>query len=138
MADTIRTAHYFKIQTPDRPGEFARTLGVLREAGLNLLAFTGFPRGRRDQQDFVVSDPGPLKAAAKQAKWKVKGPKVCFVVQGEDRPGALEAVLSPLAAARINVTAVDAVCAGEGRYGALFWVKPRDVKRAAKVLGAGA
>lgn len=135
MADTIRTAHYFKIQTPDRPGEFARTLSVLREAGLNLLAFAGFPKGRRDQLDFVLSDPAPFKAAAKRAKWRVKGPKICFVVQGEDRPGAIAAVLAPLAAAKINVTAIDAVSAGGGRYGALFWVKPRDVKRAAKVLG---
>ncbi len=138
MADTIRAAHYFKIETLDRPGEFARTLGVLREAGLNLLAFTGFPRGRRDQLDFVVSDPGPFKAAAKRAKWRIKGPKICFVVQGEDRPGAIAALLIPLAAARINITAIDAVCAGEGRYGALFWVKPRDVKKAAKVLGVRA
>ena len=33
------------------------------------------------------------------------------------------------------VTAADAVCAGAGRYGAILWVKPRDVKKAAAVLG---
>ena len=32
-----------------------------------------------------------------------------------------------LAAAKINVTAVDAVCAGAGQYGAILWVAPRDV-----------
>jgi hypothetical protein len=34
------------------------------------------------------------------------------------------------------VTAIDAVCAGGGRYGAILWVAPRDVSKAAKLLGA--
>jgi hypothetical protein len=135
MADTIRTAQYFKIETPDKPGEFARALIFLHEAGVNLLAFAGFPRGRRDQLDFIPSDPTAFKAAAKAAKWKLKGPKTCFLVEGEDRQGALTDLLKRLADAKINVTAIDAVCGGAGRYGALFWLKPRDVKKAAKALG---
>jgi len=135
MTDTIRLAQYYKIETPDKPGEFSRALTFLRETGVNLLAFAGFPRGRRDQLDFIPSDPGSFTAAAKVAKWKVKGPKPCFLIEGEDRPGALTDLLKRLADAKINVTAIDAVCAGAGRYGALFWVKPRDVKKAAKALG---
>jgi len=42
-----------------------------------------------------------------------------------------------LAEAKINITAMEAVCAGQGRYGAIFWVKPRDVKKAVKALGLG-
>ena len=42
--------------------------------------------------------------------------------------------LGKLAAKKINVTAVDAVSAGAGRYGAILWVKARDVNRAAKTL----
>jgi hypothetical protein len=45
-------------------------------------------------------------------------------------------IMGRLAAAKINVTAIDAVCAGAGRYGAILWVKPPDVARAAKALGA--
>lgn len=137
MADMIRTAHYFKVQVPDKPGEGARMLGVLGDTGINLLAFSGFPRNRRAQLDFVVSDPTVFKQVAKQAKWKVQGPKACFVVDGDDRPGATADVLAKLAGAKINVTAIDAVCSGQGRFGALFWVKPRDVKKAAKALGVG-
>ena len=137
MADMIRTAHYFKVQVPDKPGEGARMLGVLGDAGINLLAFSGFPRNRRAQLDFVVSDPTVFKQVAKQAKWKVQGPKACFVVDGDDRPGATADVLAKLAGAKINVTAIDAVCSSQGRFGALFWVKPRDVKKAAKALGVG-
>ena len=136
MPDTVRKVPYFYIMAPDKPGEGARALAVLREAGVNLLAFSGFPVGKRSQLDFVPADPAAFRAAAKRAKWKVTGPKAAFVVEGDDRPGAVAELLGRLAGAKINVTATDAVCAGAGRYGVLFWVKPRDVSRAAKILGA--
>ena len=44
--------------------------------------------------------------------------------------------MTALADVGINVTAIDAVGAGAGRYGAILWVKPRDVNKAAKTLGA--
>ena len=136
MAETIRKVQYFYVMTPDRPGEGARALETLREAGVNLLAFSGFPVGKRAQLDFVPEDPAAFRAAAKRAKWKVVGPKTGFVVDGDDRPGVVAGILGRLAAAKVNVTATDAVCAGAGRFGAIFWVKPRDVAKAAKVLGA--
>jgi hypothetical protein len=46
-------------------------------------------------------------------------------------------VMEKLAAAKINVVSSQAVCAGAGSFGAMLWVAPRDVKRAAKALGAG-
>jgi len=137
MADTVRKAQYFYITAPDKPGEGARALRTLAEAGVNLVAFSGFPAGRRSQLDFVPEDPAAFRAAAKKAKWKVTGPKVAFVVEGEDRRGAVAEILGRLADANVNVTATDAVCAGAGRFGVLLWVKPRDVNRAAKALGAG-
>jgi hypothetical protein len=135
MADTVRTAQYFKMKVPDKPGECARILEGLREAGVNLLAFSGFPTRRRAQLDFVLADTSAFQTLAKKMKLKIKGPKTCFVVQGRDRPGAVADTLSQLAAAKINVTAIQAVCAGGDRYGAFFWVKPLDLKKAAKVLG---
>jgi hypothetical protein len=35
----------------------------------------------------------------------------------------------------VNGTALDAVCAGSGRYGAILWVKPEAMAAAAKALG---
>ena len=137
MADSIRLAQYFKMTAADKPGEGARALAMLRDAGVNLLAFSGFPRNRRAQLDFVVADTTSFKAAAKHTKLKVQGPKACFLVEGDDRPGAGADLMGRLAAAKINVTALQAICAGSGRYAALLWVKPRDVKKAAKALGIG-
>ena len=39
--------------------------------------------------------------------------------------------------AKINMTAVTGLAAGQGRFGAILWVSPRDVKKAAKVFGVG-
>jgi hypothetical protein len=136
MAETIRRVDYFYIETPNRPGEAARALKALKDAGINLLAFSGFPKGRRAQLDFIPADPAALVKAAKKAGWKLSAKRSGFLIQGEDRPGAVADILGKLAAARINVTAVDAVCAGAHQYGAILWVKPPDLKRAAKALGA--
>jgi len=137
MPDTIRLVDYFYIEIPDKPGEGARVLGTLRDARVNLLAFHAFPKGRRAQLDFVPTDSAAFKAAAKNAGWKAVGPKKAFVIEGEDRVGALVYYGTQLADAKINVTAITAVVAGPGRFGGILWVKPRDVKRAAKTLGAG-
>ena len=136
MAETVRTLDYFYVTVPNKPGEGARALDVLRGAGVNLIAFSGFPQGRGAQLDFVPDDPAAFKAAARKAKWKVTGPKRAFLIDGDDHPGAGAALMGKLADAKINVTAIDAVCAGAGRYGVILWVAPRDVKRAASVLGA--
>jgi hypothetical protein len=136
MADTIRLVEYFYMTAPDKPGEGARALNTLKEAGVNLVAFSAFPERRRAQLDFIPADAAAFKQAAKQAKWKVVGPKRGFLVQGDDRVGAIAELLERLGAAKINVTAIDAVAVADGRYGAIFWVAPKDVKKTAALLGA--
>jgi hypothetical protein len=49
-----------------------------------------------------------------------------FVVQGDDRVGAVHRHFDRLAEARINVVANSAVGAGKGRYGIILRVKPKD------------
>jgi hypothetical protein len=136
MADEIRRVDYFYIQVPNRSGEGARALRVLRDAGVNLLAYSGFPEGRGSQLDFIPEDAAAFRRVAKNAKWKLAGPKKAFHITGDDRPGAVAEIMQKLADAKINVTACDAVCQSGARYGAILWVAPRDVGRAAKVLGA--
>jgi hypothetical protein len=132
--DTIRKVEYYVAQIPNKAGEGARVLLALR--GVNLLVFTGFPNGKRSQVDFVPEDPLAFKAVAKQAKFKVKAKKGAFLVQGDDRTGAVAEVMQKLADAKVNVTAIDAVAAGMGRWAAVLWVKPKDVNKATKALGA--
>jgi hypothetical protein len=136
MVDSIKKIGYFAMDVADKPGEAVRVLQALSEAGVNLLAFSGFPRGRRAQLDFVPEDVALFRKALTRAKLKVRPKKTGFLVQGKDRRGAVAEVLQKLAKAAINVTAVDAVSAGGGRYGAILWVKPKDVNKAAKALKA--
>ena len=136
MADTIRRVQYFYTELPDKPGVGARLLEMLKREKVNLLAFSGFPKGRRAQIDFVPADQRAFKAAAKKAQLKLVGPKTAFIIRGTDRVGALADVALKLAKAGINITAVDAVSTGAGRYGAILWVKPRNVNKAAKILKA--
>jgi hypothetical protein len=135
MPDVIRLVDYFYLQVPHKAGEAAKALRVLKEAGVDLLAFSGFPEGRRAQMDFIPADPGAFKSVARANKWKVVGPKRGFLIHGDDRVGAIAELMDRLADARINVTAIDAV-ATERRFGALCWVAPRDVKKAARILHA--
>ena len=135
MAEEIRKVDYFYIETPNKPGEAAKVLGALSKAGISLIAFTGFPTGRKAQMDFIPKDTGAFKAAAKKAGLKLSPKKTGFLIEGEDRIGAVAEIVEKLAAAKINVTAMDAVCAGAGRYGALLWVKASDMRKAAGALG---
>jgi len=135
MPDTIRQVEYFYMLVPDKVGEAAKALRALRDSGINLLAFSGFPEGRRGQLDFIPADAAAFKSAAKANKWKIVGPKRALLIQGDDRVGAVAEIAGKLADAKINVIALDAVCA-DGRYGALCWVARRDFKKAAQLLGA--
>ena len=135
MAETIRRVEYFYMMVPNKPGEGAGALRVLKEAGVNLHAFSGFPVGRRARLDFVPADLSAFKHAAKAAKWKLVGPKRGFLVQGDDRIGAVADLTGRLGDAKINVVAIDAICAN-GQYGAFVWIEPRNFKKAADALGA--
>ena len=135
MPTTIRRVEYAYFTVANRSGEAARILEALRDSNLNLLAFSGFPRGRNKAQiDLVTDDIDALKAVAKRFKWKLSRPKRAFLAHGTDEVGAALPSLARMAGAKINVIAADAVAAGEGRFGMLFWVAPRDYRRAAKLL----
>jgi hypothetical protein len=136
MADVVRKVAYFALDVPNKPGEGARILGALAGAGVNLLAFSGFPNGRKSQLDIIPEDVNVFKRAARIAKIITRPQKFGFLIQGSDRKGAVAGILQKLSDKDINVTAIDAVSAGKGRYAAILWVKPQDVNKAAKALGA--
>jgi predicted amino acid-binding ACT domain protein len=136
MPDTIRVVDYYVTTTSDKAGEGAKLLGTLRNARTNLLALSAFPSKRKTQVDFVPADSGAFLSATKAAKIKLSKPKKVFLIQGDDRVGAIQEVLAKLASAKINVKAVQGVTAGGGRYGAILWVDQKNVKKAATALGA--
>lgn len=137
MADIVKRIEYYYTVIPNKAGEGAKVFDALKSEGVNLVAHLGFPTSwGRAQLDFVPSDKDAFLATTKKAGIKIVGPKIAFLIQGEDRLGAVADVFGKLKQAQINVTAMQAVSSGEGRYGAILWVKPGDIGKATQALGA--
>ena len=137
MADTVRSVEYYYVTTPDTPGEGQKVLSALEKSGVNLLAFLGFPVGDgQSQLDLVPEDAQSLKAAAEQAGLTLSEAKRAFLIQGDDRVGAVADTMARLAEANVNLTATAATAAGSGRFGMIVWVAAGDYEKAAEALGA--
>jgi len=133
---SIRKADYYTMKVSQRPGAGASLLATLKAAGVNLLAFTGFPSGGGAQVDFIPENSAKFRQAAKKAGLRVSPRKTVFLARGDDRVGALTGILGKLATAKINLVALSAVSAGKRRYGMVLWVKKKDLGRASRILGA--
>jgi len=134
---SARKVNYCYITVPNRAGRGAEILAALRKAKVDLLAYSGFPAGDGTSQlDLVADQLTPILRIARKKGWPVSAIKRGFLIQGNDRVGAVHKQLQRLAEANINVTAADAVSAGRGRYGMLLWVKEKDFTRAARALKA--
>jgi hypothetical protein len=135
--DRVRKVNYCYLTIPSRAGNGAKVLDELKKAGVNLVAFTGFPAKKgKAQLDMVTEDMGAIRRLAKKHGWRLSKTKKGFHIQGTDKVGAVNRHLTKLATKRINVTAADAVAAGKGRYGMVLWVKPKDYAKAARALKA--
>ena len=136
MADSVRKVQYAYVMVPNRPGQGVRVLAELQAAGVDLLAYSGFPGKRGAQIDLVTGDMPGLKRVARKNGWRLSKTKKGFLAQGTDRIGAVHRHLARLARGKVNVVAADAVAAGQDRYGMILWVRPKDYARAARALGA--
>ena len=137
MAHRVKKGNYCYTTVPNRAGRGAKILTDLKDAGVDLLAYSGFPvKGGKSQIDLVAEDLRTLRRVAKANGWRLSKPKKGFLIQGDDRIGAVQRIVQKLAERKINITAADAVAAGKGRYGMILWVKPTVYARAARVLGA--
>src|SRR5687767_3829636 len=123
MPDAIRRVEHFSIQVPNTPAKAFGVLSTLVSAGINLLACSGVPRGRRAQIDVVPDDTRRFRSAVRKARLAFTPRKTGFLIQGNERPGALAGHLKKLGERNINVTGIDALSAGEGRWGAIIWVE---------------
>src|SRR5687768_2819798 len=98
MPDRVKKINYSYAIVPNRAGHGARILGELRDAGVNLLAYSGFPiGGGRSQLDLVFEDMGALRRVARKNEWRLSKVKKGFLVQGTDEVGVVHRHLQKLA-----------------------------------------
>lgn len=136
MTDSIRQIEYYYAVVEDKPGKWSWFLNYLRDNSVNMVAFTAFPLGAgKSQLDFFPEDAERLRQAADTARVVLTGPKKAFLIQGEDRAGALLNCHLKLSEAGVNVHAANGTSGGEGRFGYVMWVKPEDYENAKRVLG---
>ena len=137
MAYRVRKVNYCYVKMSSRAGQGIKVLNALRDAGVNLLAFSGFPvKAGKSQIDLVSDNIAGIRKVAKANDWNLSKTKKGFLVQGSDELGAVQKVLNRLAEKNISVIAADAVAAGSGRYGMIMWVNPKSYNRAARALNA--
>jgi hypothetical protein len=137
MANRVRKVNYSYVKVGTRAGHGVAVLDEIQKAGVDLLAFSGFPiGGGKAQVDLVTDDMAGVRKVAKQQGWRLSKTKKAFLVQGDDRVGACYRQLKKLSEKKISVTAADAVAAGKGRYAMILWVKSKDYARAARALNA--
>ncbi|NIO00801.1 MAG: hypothetical protein GTO42_01465 [Candidatus Latescibacteria bacterium] len=135
MSAKIRSVEYFYTTVYDRPGEGCRILNSLAEGGVNLLAFTAVPVGPERTQIVLFPDNvDKLVRLAEDSDFVLTGPHRAFLVQGDDRLGALVEIHRKLCDENINVYSSSGVTDGKGGYGYIMHVKPEDYDNAARVL----
>lgn len=137
MADLVRKVKYSYVTIPNRAGQGAKVLAEVKKAGINMLGLSAFPiKGGKAQLDVVAEDMAGVQRVARKNGWRASKTKHGFMVQGKDEVGAVCRHVQKLADQGINITAVEALATGKGRYGMILWVKPKDYRRAASVLRA--
>ena len=137
MLEAVKNVEYYYTIVADKPGEARKLLEFLSVNSVNLMALTAFPVGEgKSQIDLIPENPEALKEAAAEAQITLVGPKKAFLLQGEDRIGALYDYHLKLSNAGINIYACNGVVDGTGRFGYVIWVDPADYDEADKVLSA--
>ncbi len=132
----IQRINYYDTVVEDKHGKGYWLLEHFRQKGVSLIAFTAFPIGNgKSKLDFVVDNPDILMEAAKEVSQDLVGPKRAFLIQGDDKVGAIVDCHQKLSSAGINVHAANGVSSGSGNFGYILWVTSENYEEAALALG---
>lgn len=136
MPFSITRVNYFNTTVRDQPGEAYRTLQLLADVGINLLAFTATPVGPTSTQLAIFpEDSQALVDMASKSQLHLDGPHPGLLVQGDDKLGALAQIHESLYAANVNVYASSGVADGRGGFGYVVYVRPEQFELACSALG---
>lgn len=135
MSLEVRTLDYFYTRVEDKPGRAYELLEKLASEEINILAFSAVPFGAGRCELTMFPDSSPrFREVATRFGWTISGPQHAFLIQGDDRLGALADIHRQLLDANVNIYASTGVTDGQGHYGYIIYVKDDDFPVAAKAL----
>src|SRR5262245_38668941 len=104
MSLSVRKVPYFYTRLEDEPEKAYELLNRLSSYDINLLAFSAVPFGtNRVELTLFPNDDAHLLRVAAERGWKLSGPQHAFLIQGDDRLGAIADIHKLLVEARINI-----------------------------------
>lgn len=134
MGHSIRQVTAVVVQVEDRVGMLHEVLCVLRDAGINMLAIASLRR----HGTALMAIPEDINAVRELAARHGHGislqTRTVFLIEGDDRVGALCDITKAIADAGINIEDVAALSA-QRRYAAVLTFADADLEAAAKALG---
>jgi hypothetical protein len=132
-----KTINYYSIVVANKAGEAARVLGALKEAGVNLTGFWGYPiKGKKSVLDIAPEDGKAFRKVVKKLGLEAGAKKPALFAAGDDQLGSLLELTSKITAAGINIHAAQAISSASGQYGSFIQVDEADFKKAKKAVGA--
>jgi hypothetical protein len=135
MIATVKAVSYFYATVPNRPNDACQFLSHLAEAGVNLLAFAAIPLGPEHTQLVLFPDDSQrLTQIAETVGFVLTGPQRAFLVQGDDKLGAIADIYGKLSEVEVNVYASTGVTDGRGGFGYILYVRPESFARAEEAL----
>jgi hypothetical protein len=137
MALNVRNAEYFYIRIENSRERAYELLAQLASEEVSLLAFSAVPFGPNYVELTIFPDRSDtFIQLAKKLGWVVAGPQHAFLVQGDDRLGALADIQRMLLEGDVAIYASSGVTDGSGHFGYVIYFKEEDHERAARALGA--
>ncbi len=132
MGHSIRQVTAVVMQVEDEVGVLHQVLRTLRDAGVDMLAIAS-QRRRGTALMAIPEDVGNVRQLAAERGVALQTRQV-FLVEGNDRVGALCDITEAITEAEINIEDVAALSAGK-RYTAVLTFADADLEAAAEALG---
>jgi hypothetical protein len=125
----IQQTTQIHVPTPDQVGQLARVLGIVKEAGVNILAYAGYKQGDGGHILLVTEDNDRIAGLLKDDGFEVHVQRAVLVIQ-KDEVGCSAEMARKIAAAGINLTGAYATAAA-GDYLTIYQAEDLDALMAA-------
>ncbi len=135
MKARIRSVPYYYARIEGDPDQAYTWLEELASAKVDLLAFSALPYGPNHVEVTLFPvDRRELERSALARGVELVGPYHAFLIQGDDRLGALAEIHKDLRDTGVKVYASTGVTDGQGRFGYIVYVRELDFEAAERVL----